>query len=203
MTSHPNHSGIDRRVRRTQQLIIEAFLSLCIEKEYKEIIIKDITERANVNRSTFYAHYEDKEHLLKSLTSEKLAQLAELPHSSASFRPSFDHTDPYYAALFEHLAANKLFYSVMLGKLQASLFSDSMLQVIRESIYTRIAGISKEQKLLIPLDFLLDYTSHSIHGMITTWFAQHMIYSPEHMSLQLTRLSLLGIYTAMGITEAK
>ncbi|MNF15648.1 hypothetical protein D3C80_2183470 [compost metagenome] len=78
-----------------------------------------------------------------------------------------------------------------------------MLQVIRESIYTRIAGISKEQKLLIPLDFLLDYTSHSIHGIITTWFTQQMIYSPEHMSLQLTRLSLLGIYTAMGITEAK
>ncbi|MNP54787.1 hypothetical protein D3C76_1493740 [compost metagenome] len=120
---------------------------------------------------------------------------------STSYHPNFDEPDPYFVYLFEHLAANKMFYSVMLGKVHSSLFSDNMLDVIRESFYKRIASISKEHKLLIPLDFLLDYISYSVHGIITKWFAQHMIYSPEHMSLQLTRLALLWIYKAMGTIE--
>jgi len=193
----------DRRIRRTQQLVVDAFLSLCAEKDYETIIIKDITERANVNRSTFYAHYEDKEHLLRKITGEKLAELSDLarsPSASLSSPPSFDETDPYFVDLFEHLTANKTFYSVMLGKLPPSLFADPMLEAIRESIFARASGIAKDQKLLVPLDLLLDYVSYSIHGMIKKWLVQPMVYSPEHMSLQLTRLSLLGVYRAMGLS---
>jgi len=195
----------DRRILRTQQLIVDAFLSLCSEKNYETIIIKDITNRANVNRSTFYAHYEDKENLLKKMTDNKLAELAGLSCDYVSptsrFQPSFDVPDPYFVSLFEHLTANRTFYSVMLDKIHHSQFSDLMLEVIRESFFTRISSISKERKLHVPLDLLLDYISYSIHGMIRKWLVQPMVYSPEHMSLQLTRLSLLGVYRTMGMAE--
>lgn len=194
--------AVDRRVRRTQGMIVDAFLSLCQEKEIGDIIIKDITERANVNRSTFYAHYEDKDDLLSKITNEKLAALARLSREQTmAYQPDFDTLDPYYVALFEHLADNKLFYSVILGKLAGSPFADKMAGTIRESFYNRISNISKEQKLLIPLDILLDYASFAIQGIIKKWLAQQMIYSPHHMALQLTRLSLLGIYNAMGAAE--
>jgi AcrR family transcriptional regulator len=203
MTDSKSDIIVDRRIRRTQQMIIDAFLILCYEKDYGDIIIKDITERANINRSTFYAHYEDKDVLLKKIITDKLSALVELSRDKSTpihaYRPHFDTPDPYYLALFEHLAANKMFYSVMLEKMHPSLFSDKMLEVIRESFYTRISTIRKEQKLLIPLDILLDYISYSVQGMITKWFAQQMVYSPHHMALQLTRLSLLGIYSAMGV----
>ncbi|WP_239614822.1 TetR/AcrR family transcriptional regulator [Cohnella mopanensis] len=203
MPEHSSKALLDRRILRTQQLIIDAFLSLCLEKEYGDIIIKDITERANVNRSTFYAHYNDKESLLRKITGDKLEELISLSSdiSPSDYSPHFDVPDPYFVDLFEHLAAHKMFYSVMLGKVDAALFSDKMLAVIRESFYQRIARISKDQKLLIPMDVLLDYISYSIHGIITKWLTHQMIYSPEHMSLQLTRLSLLGIYNAMGVTQ--
>ncbi|MFB9279818.1 TetR/AcrR family transcriptional regulator [Cohnella cellulosilytica] len=194
---------LDRRIRRTQQLIVDAFLSLCAEKDYDSIIIKDITERANVNRSTFYAHYEDKERLLKKITGDRLAELTELANSSLSsgYKPSFDAPDPYFSEMFEHLTAHKTFYAVMLNRIHHSLFSDPMLEVIRESFFSRISSISKDQKLLIPLDLLLDYVSYSVHGMIKKWLAQSMVYSPDHMALQLTRLSYLGVYRAMGIPD--
>lgn len=193
---------VDRRIRRTQGMLIDAFLSLCQEKNFGDITIKDITEQANVNRSTFYAHYEDKDDLLGKITAEKLNALSRLSGGqAASYRPDFDTPDPYYVALFEHLADNKLFYSVVLGRMEGSPFADKMAGTIRESFYTHISKISKEQKLLIPLDILLDYISFSVQGIITKWLAQQMIYSPRHMALQLTRLSLLGIYNAMGAAE--
>ncbi|WP_028561092.1 TetR/AcrR family transcriptional regulator [Paenibacillus pinihumi] len=190
----------DRRVRRTQQMITEAFLSLCKEKEYKDIIIRDITERANVNRSTFYAHYVDKEELLQKIVDEKLSVLSELSGNyTDAYRPDFDAPDPYFVALFEHLAAHEVFYRVMLGKMPSSFYTSKMLGVIRDSFYARISNIGKEQKLLIPLDILLDYTSYSAQGIIEKWLSQNMMYSPHYMALQLTRLSLLGVYSSMGL----
>jgi AcrR family transcriptional regulator len=60
----------DPRVKRTRQLIRQAFINLTEEKGFKAVTIKDIAERATVNRATFYAHYEDKNALLNDLTEE-------------------------------------------------------------------------------------------------------------------------------------
>lgn len=51
---------LDPRVKRTRLLITEAFTELIDEKGFQSITVADITERATINRSTFYAHFEDK-----------------------------------------------------------------------------------------------------------------------------------------------
>lgn len=60
----------DPRILRTRQLIMDAFMQLTIEKDFKNITIKDITTRATVNRATFYYHFLDKYDLLEKLLKE-------------------------------------------------------------------------------------------------------------------------------------
>ena len=60
-TKHP-----DRRVRRTRELLHGALSSLIHEKPYEGIVVKEILARANVGRSTFYAHFRDKQGLLET-----------------------------------------------------------------------------------------------------------------------------------------
>lgn len=55
---------VDRRVRRTRQLIRDAFIALARERGYDRVSVQDILDRADVGRSTFYAHYRDKDDLL-------------------------------------------------------------------------------------------------------------------------------------------
>ena len=57
----------DRRVRRTQKLLKESLVQLMSEKAFKDITIKDITERADLNRGTFYLHYSDTYDLLTAM----------------------------------------------------------------------------------------------------------------------------------------
>src|SRR5262245_14334642 len=57
---------IDRRVARTRAMLHEALLSLIAEKRYETITVEEICERANTARSTFYAHYTDKDDLMRS-----------------------------------------------------------------------------------------------------------------------------------------
>lgn len=68
-------SEIDPRVKRTRQLIQDAFTSLMREKEFDDITVKDIAERATVNRATFYAHFVDKFDILESKITESFMTL--------------------------------------------------------------------------------------------------------------------------------
>lgn len=54
----------DRRVQKTRQALQNALIELILEKGYDAVMVQDILDRANVGRSTFYAHYQDKEDLL-------------------------------------------------------------------------------------------------------------------------------------------
>lgn len=48
-----NLDKVDRRIERTRNAIINAFKEMIIDKEFKEITIKELAERANINRKTF------------------------------------------------------------------------------------------------------------------------------------------------------
>ena len=74
---------VDPRVKRTRKLLQQAFLELFQEKGFASISIQDITERATVNRATFYAHFPDKYALLDSIIREQFQQAAasKLPSS--------------------------------------------------------------------------------------------------------------------------
>src|SRR5258707_7406050 len=63
--------SVDPRVKRTRQLLQKALMELFTEKSMEEISIQDITERATVNRATFYAHFSDKYALLDSIVREQ------------------------------------------------------------------------------------------------------------------------------------
>lgn len=77
----------DPRVKRTRQLLIQSFMELVEQKKnIYSISVQDITDRATVNRATFYAHFEDKYAFLECWMREKFQRkLAEtLPNSSIS-----------------------------------------------------------------------------------------------------------------------
>ena len=71
----PEQQVKDRRVQKTQGLLREALVSLIHEKSYNAIAVKEILDRANVGRSTFYTHFRDKDELLVSGIHEMMRSL--------------------------------------------------------------------------------------------------------------------------------
>jgi AcrR family transcriptional regulator len=55
---------LDPRVKRTRGLILQSFENLLAEKNFESISVQDITDKAQINRATFYAHFQDKYTLL-------------------------------------------------------------------------------------------------------------------------------------------
>lgn len=102
---------VDRRVQRTRQLLRDALYQLIIERGYEGITIQDITERANLGRTTFYLHYQDKEELLKASIQALMHEL------QLEVEPSPDESCGYLlrcVRIFNHVAQNRPLYQAML-----------------------------------------------------------------------------------------
>ncbi|MBI4306111.1 MAG: TetR/AcrR family transcriptional regulator [Chloroflexi bacterium] len=97
--AHPNLQ--DPRVKRTRQLLLDAFLSLLTDRGFEDVTVQDIAERATVNRATFYAHYKDKFDLAESLVRE---------HFQERLAGVIPPTTPVTAASLETLVATVLEY---------------------------------------------------------------------------------------------
>jgi AcrR family transcriptional regulator len=129
----------DPRVKRTRKLIQQAFFELLAEKSFHQISVQDIAERATVNRTTFYAHFEDKYELYDQFVGDWFQEAvgskvtSESPWSQKSLRlvilatlealaAAHDHcrpTDRDLAPVFEARAQQEL-KAILLGWLAAS-----------------------------------------------------------------------------------
>jgi len=67
---------VDQRVRRTRDRLGDALMELLVEKPFEAITVQHVLERAGVSRSTFYAHYRDKNDLFLSDVDEFFESMA-------------------------------------------------------------------------------------------------------------------------------
>lgn len=189
--STPQH--IDRRKARTRRLLREALFALMLEKGYETITIEDITERADVGRTTFYLHYKDKEELLlESIEAIALelreqitrsVQTAPQNHISASNQRVFPQLA--ITLLLQHAAENARLYLPILrgeGTPRAPAHIRALIHQISLEYFARRGASSSEQSSPLLLQALINFFSSSLLGMLTWWLENNFPYSPEQMA---------------------
>jgi AcrR family transcriptional regulator len=103
----------NRRTQRTKEALWQALMSLITERGFEELTVRDILERANVGRATFYAHFDNKEDMLASRLetlrlSLKASQRGEiLAFSGALFEHAHDHRDMFRAMISQNAGRSR------------------------------------------------------------------------------------------------
>ena len=107
----------DRRVRRTQATLQRALIDLVQERDLSQISVADVADRADVSRSTFYAHYTDVHELAEAACTSMLDDLfrSVLALDTAPADPSSADPDPPLTAFFTHFAEHAGLYRSLLG----------------------------------------------------------------------------------------
>lgn len=190
----------DRRVIRTKQRLNEALISLISEKGVQSVTVQDITNRADVNRATFYSHYHDKHEMLELMVMEVLQEFTNAINLSPSKNKS--SVSDTFVRMFEHIEKHASFYKTMLTNKGVPGFARQMLQIICQSFNQhRLKFQPDDQQLIVPPDILSTYTASAYLGLIIYWLEHDQAYTPEYIATQLTHITKLGLPVVSGIVN--
>ena len=187
----------DRRSQRTRQLLHTALIELMLERRYDEITVQDIIDRANVGRSTFYAHYLDKEDLLVSGFTQVLDALRQHmeQHQQGDWR-----TPPGLAFFFQHVQTHHQLYKALVRGGGIELLYKKGRERLRQNIEQHlVALVPAGQTPAAPLALVADYMAGAILTMLRWWLDNGMSYSPEQMDAMFHQLVLPGVQATLGI----
>ncbi|PHK49622.1 TetR/AcrR family transcriptional regulator C-terminal domain-containing protein [Staphylococcus edaphicus] len=164
----------DCRVRKTKRAIKNAFIQLLKVKELEQITIQDITNLADINRGTFYLHYEDKYILLSDMEDEYIAGLAvEIRFYEVLIQ---DLTIEAFAKYFsekvlkniiDHINNNIEFYQVIFKLERKSHIEEKISELMFENMSKNVNGENNISG--IPLDYFHSYVFGATFSFIKHW----------------------------------
>ncbi len=189
----------DLRVRRTRKLLQKALIELTIEKGFSGVTVRDIAERAMVNRSTFYRHYLDKYELLSQYL-EELYELIESQDGEASAADKPDQPPTGLVNLLKHMQANAEFWRVMLGKKGDPGFCAQGFRPWIEQGFRRLLprDAPHADPTHPPINLSVNYVLNAGMGAIVWWLESGQSYTPEQIAIWLHQLSMADISHSLG-----
>ncbi len=178
----------DRRARRTQDAIIAAAVSLILEKGADALTIRDITERADYNRGTFYLHFPGKPELLQFLLEDFLQGLGQAYATPYANLTEVDMTGllPSTMPVFEYIETHQDQFKALM-----TMHGDMALRinnVFRNYLMEDFILVTEDSEQVINYDIMLSYLVSATVGVVMHWAEEGFKYSAHYMGEQLTAL---------------
>lgn len=177
----------DLRIIKTNKALFNALLELMRTKSFEEIKISDICQTALINRSTFYAHYDDKYDLLLALiNNQKELLLDELKRNEKEV-----NTKEYFMELIkiiiEHVDVNRNVYSSILQSNKNGILIDILMDVTYKDVSERIKNSNIVSSSIIPSEFVSRFYLGAILTLGISWMNTNK-YTEEQILLYLDKL---------------
>ncbi len=202
------HHQTDPRVKRTHRLLQEALVELAGERGFDAITVGDIAKRAEVNRATFYRHYQDKYDLLDQIFKETINQFASDLGPPGQVARSIDPHNPpeRWVRLFEHFAGHERLYRSLLGRKGSSWFAarirDHFVNLLDERERQRAqlpAFRGKTFQSKMPRKVAMTLMSNLLIGTVAWWLESGKQYSPMQVASWFLDLAINGYVRVLGL----
>lgn len=175
----------DRRVRYTLMVIRQSFVALLKKKPISRITVKEICEGADVNRATFYAHYQDPYDLLRRIESDIVDDVNRYL-SSYDFRKMSEIPTQMLEKILEYIRDNAELFDLLLLNANGDMqFRREITDIIGRQHFVTTADSGDAQYMY------LFYANGAI-GVIMKWLEDGMKMPVEDLAALILRLSIHG-----------
>lgn len=175
---------MDRRQYKTRAAIFTAFSKLLSEKSYNKITVQEIIDTANIGRTTFYAHFETKDDLLKALCEELFGHIIssamDCKHTHGLYSDG-NAPESVFCHLLQHLQENENNILELLSCESSELFLRYFKNSLNELIKNQYINQNRKGNTDIPQDFLVNHISGSFVEMVLWWIKGNMKQKPEEL----------------------
>jgi AcrR family transcriptional regulator len=192
---------IDRRVRRTHKLLHDALISLLLKQNYDSITVQDILDRADVGRSTFYTHFDDKDELLISGTDELRATLLTAVERERRSEKRHEGVIAFSRAMFEHASGYREVYHALLHTSAWPVVRERLQKVldeiIRREAKTEIVKL-RQPESDIPVDLFVHYLNATFFAVLTWWLDRRSRLTPAQIDERFRCLVVPTVHAVLG-----
>lgn len=191
---------VDRRLQRTRALLQEALTLMIREKGYEATTVQDIIDRANVGRSTFYAHFADKETLLVSRIADLRAELGR--HQSRSLEASGGTPDGGFGfslAMLEHAQDHWDLYQAMIGRTSGAVVMQYLTVMLADLVREGLAAMGL-RTTTTRRDLIVHYVTGAFMSVLTWWLDRAPELAPQEVDEIFRRLVLHGLAVEFDLT---
>lgn len=169
----------DRRIRKTKAQLKKGLAELLKEKGIKEITVKELTEKVDINRSTFYLHYCDIYDMMEKTENELVEKIEQLVEAHP-VSPFGENSFPFIEDIFSILSENREICAALLGpngdiaflhRIEAIL-SEHSLKILHDTFPEKMGD----------LKYSYSFCLSGCVGLIKTWLSGQYEESPQHMA---------------------
>jgi len=183
----------DRRTQRTMEALIHALLALMESKHYDAISVQDIVQQANVGRSTFYAHFQNKDELLIGGFSHLLDHLVEEICLNEAGQVAFAPV-----MLFRHAHGHYDIYRTLLWGSGFELLMQDGHTAFSKKIEVRLTTLLPDAQHAVPLPVTASTLAGSLLIMVKWWLDNNMPCGPDEMNEMFQKLVMPGVRGVLG-----
>ena len=178
----------DRRIRRTRALLRQGLIQLMETKDIKDISVKELSDLADINRGTFYLHYNDIYDMLEKMEDELFTEFNEILDRNLTGDAISPETT--LQEIFAFLERNRDFAKVNMGPHGDLAFVNRMKELVKERIYN-IPDVKKgDQNLAYIEAFIIS----GCIGIIETWLNHPSPKPPEEIAAMCSSLLMKGLH---------
>ena len=169
---------MDRRQKKTRAAVFQAFSTLLLRKRFEQITVREIIDQANIGRSTFYAHFETKNDLLKSMCTDIFHHVFTelLPQENCGeYAQGLQNLELKLGHILYHLREKKQPLKGILCSESGTLFLEYLKEYLNQLFSLYLSEFDPE----IPRDYLLCQLSASFAETVKWWMLQDAGFEPE------------------------
>src|SRR5262245_26163301 len=186
----------DRRVSKTRRALKEALTDLILEQGYEDVTVQAVIDRADVGRSTFYAHFVDKDALLMAI----LADLDVPGPDTSSWRPD-DPAFGWTLELFRHFGSGKRLFKAVASSQSGALARRETTQRLEELARAELSRLQAGRKLdPFKLQTVVRFLIGTFIGFMDWWMREENEHLPaEQVDHAFRSLVLPGVANVLEL----
>lgn len=149
---------MDLRIQRTKNSILQAFIELRAKKPIEKITIKELTERANISKQTFYLHYKDIFDLSEQLETELIENLMKDLDYPAT---TLEHVGILTSQIFTRAIEQGQMFRIIFSDSRVNILIDSVEREIKNRLYKNNPGLIADLRTNIYITVLTQGCYHA------------------------------------------
>lgn len=181
---------IDRRIRKTKRALLQSLTELMSQKKFSSITVKELTDLADVNRSTFYLYYKDIFDMVEQIETEMFDEFNKIfeklrteSNIYTKEMNTYNSLVSFFTYMFEYVKDNADMIKILLGPDGDPSFIDKFKLAILQTDPPFAESIPK-----LKIHFLRPFIISGCVGVIQQWVMDDLNVSPKEMAVIITEM---------------